>query len=228
MTFFRFVGAAFLLALVMLTGSSMQATAGQREKILENVLALTGHLLIRSPETSFTDWEAVADRVSKVPGVRLAAPIVESPALASSSFNASSVLVRGIRASDLMKLTFVAMNVRQGTLDRFDDSQGIVVSSRLAERLSVQVGDTVTLVAPLGATTPTGASPRVWSSRIAAVFDVDVLDPAAYVFMPLTQAQSHFDRSADITGIEVHLNEADDVTAFRQRVTEAARRGQLS
>jgi lipoprotein-releasing system permease protein len=47
---------------------------------------------------------------------------------------------------------------------------------------------------------------------------------AAFVFMSLTEAQSYFERTGDVTGIEVHLAEADNAVAFRQRVTEAAGR----
>src|SRR6267142_2545064 len=50
-------------------------------------------------------------------GIRLAAPIVEGQALASSPFNSAGVLVRGIRSADLVKLGSVANNLRQGTLE---------------------------------------------------------------------------------------------------------------
>src|ERR1700694_2448261 len=79
----------------------MAVMNGFRQKLLTKILGLNGHLLIQPLESPLTDWEAVADRVSKIPGVRLAAPIVEGQALGASPFNASGVLVRGIRASDL-------------------------------------------------------------------------------------------------------------------------------
>ena len=44
---------------------------------------------------------AVADRVSKVDGIYLAAPLVEGQALASSPFNASGVVVRGMLGADV-------------------------------------------------------------------------------------------------------------------------------
>ena len=58
--------------------------------------------------------------MSKVEGIKLAAPIVEGQALASSPFNASGVLVRGMRAADIGKLRSIATNIKQGTLDGFD------------------------------------------------------------------------------------------------------------
>src|SRR5271166_7110501 len=93
----------------------MAVMNGFRQELLQKILGLNGHLLIQPLESPLTDWQALADRISNVPGIRLAAPIVEGQALASSPFNASGVLVRGIRAGDLAKLSSIAKNIKQGT-----------------------------------------------------------------------------------------------------------------
>src|SRR3954466_9662468 len=99
----------------------MAVMNGFRQELLDKILGLNGHLVVQPLESPLTDWQAVAARLSEVPGIRLAAPIVEGQALGSSPFNASGVLVRGIRAADLEKLSSVAKNLRQGTLEGFDD-----------------------------------------------------------------------------------------------------------
>jgi lipoprotein-releasing system permease protein len=203
----------------------MAVMNGFRQELLSKILGLNGHLLIQPLESPLTDFEAVAGRVAKVDGVYLAAPIVEGQALASSPFNASGVLVRGIRAADLTKLTSVAKNIKQGTLDGFDQAQGIAIGSRLAEQLSVRAGDNLTLVAPRGAVTPMGTTPRIKAYRIAAVFEIGMSEyDSAFIFMPLTESQAYFNRSGDVTAIEVYTNDPDHVDNFRKLVTEAAAR----
>src|SRR3954466_10010057 len=113
-----FVGIMLGVATLIIVMAVMN---GFRQELLDKILGLNGHLLIQPLESPLTDWQAVAARLSDVPGIRLAAPIVEGQALASSPFNASGVLVRGIRAADLEKLSSVAKNLRQGTLEGFDD-----------------------------------------------------------------------------------------------------------
>jgi lipoprotein-releasing system permease protein len=115
----------------------MAVMNGFRQELLSKILGLDGHLLIQPLESPLTDWAAIADRISNIDGIRLAAPIVEGQALASSPFNASGVQVRGFRGADLQKLA-VAQNIKQGTLDGFDQGQGIVIGSRLADQLSVR------------------------------------------------------------------------------------------
>ncbi|HEY5064719.1 MAG TPA: lipoprotein-releasing ABC transporter permease subunit [Xanthobacteraceae bacterium] len=219
---FSFLGIMLGVATLIIVMAVMN---GFRQELLEKILGLNGHLLIQPLERPLTDWAAVADRVSKVPGVRLAAPIVEGQALASSPFNASGVLVRGIRAADLAKLGSIANNIKQGTLNGFDQGQGLAIGSRLAEQLSLRAGDNITLVAPRGAVTPMGTTPRIKTYKVAAVFTIGMSEyDAAFVFMPLQEAQAYFNRNGDVTAIEVYTNAPDRIDEFRKLVGEAAAR----
>src|ERR1700729_4065525 len=198
---------------------------GFRQELLTKILGLNGHLLIQPLESPLTDYAAVADRVSKVDGIYLAAPLVEGQALASSPFNASGVVVRGMRGADLKKLTQVSKNIKFGTLDGFDDGQGIAVGSRLAEQLSVHAGDNITLVAPRGAVTPMGTTPRIKPYKVAAVFKIGMSEyDAAFVYMPLPEAQAYFNRPGDVTAIEVYVDNPDRIDRFRKAISEAAQR----
>ena len=203
----------------------MAVMNGFRQELLEKILGLNGHLLIQPLESPLTDWQAVAERVSQATGVRLAAPIVEGQALASSPFNASGVLVRGIRGADLTKLSSVASNVKFGTLEGFDEGQGIAIGKRLADQLSLRVGDSITLVAPRGAVTPMGTTPRIKVYKIAAVFEIGMSEyDNAMVFMPLKEAQAYFNRAGDVTAVEIYTDNPDRVDRYRKAVQDAAQR----
>src|SRR5499427_7122472 len=223
------VNAGFSFLGIMLGVSTliivMAVMNGFRKELLDKILGINGHLLIQPLEQPLTDWEVVSERVSKVPGIILAAPVVEGQALASSPFNASGVLVRGVRAADLAKLPSVANNIRQGTLEGFDEGQGVAIGKRLADQLSLRAGDSLTLVAPRGAVTPMGTTPRIKPYKVAAVFEVGMSEyDSAFVFMPLPEAQAYFNRSGDVTAIEVYTDNPDRVGEFRKLVTDAAER----
>ena len=47
---------------------------------------------------------------------------------------------------------------------------------------------------------------------------------AAFVFMPLPEAQAYFNRAGDVTAIEVYIADPDRIDRYRQLVTEAAER----
>ena len=219
---FSFLGIMLGVATLIIVMAVMN---GFRKELLGKILGLNGHLLVQPLESPLTDYQAVAERLSKLEGIRLAVPIVEGQALASSPFNAAGVLVRGIRGDDLNGLTSIAKNIKQGTLENFDDSQGVAIGRRLADQLSLHAGDTITLVSPKGAVTPMGTTPRIKPYRIAAVFEIGMSDyDGTFVFMPLTEAQNYFNRTSDVTSIEVFTTNPDRIDEFRKSVTEAAGR----
>ncbi len=172
-----------------------------------------------------TDWKEVADRINGVKGIRLAAPVVDGQALGSSAFGASGVFVRGIRADDLNSLTSIAKNIKQGTLEGFDEGEGVAIGRRLADQLSLHAGDSITLVAPKGAVTPMGTTPRIKPYKVAAVFEIGMSEyNSTFVFMPLTEAQAYFNRASDVTSIEVYTQNPDRIDEYRKAVTESAGR----
>jgi lipoprotein-releasing system permease protein len=219
---FSFLGIMLGVATLIIVMAVMN---GFRKELLDKILGLNGHLMIQPLESPLTDWQQVAERVAMAEGVKLAAPIVEGQALASSPFSAAGVFLRGVRAADLAKLPSVANNIRQGTLEGFDEGQGVAVGRRLADQLSLRAGDSVTLVAPRGAVTPMGTTPRIKSYKIAAVFEVGMSEyDSAFVFMPLPEAQAYFNRAGDVTAIEVYTDSPDRIEQTRKLVAEAAGR----
>jgi lipoprotein-releasing system permease protein len=219
---FSFLGIMLGVATLIIVMAVMN---GFRKELLSKILGLNGHLLVQPLETPLTDWQAVAARLAQIPGIALAAPLVEGQALASSPFNASGVLVRGVRAADLARLPSIASNIKQGTLEGFDEGQGVAIGRRLADQLSIRAGDNVTLVAPRGAQTIMGTTPRIKVYKVAAVFEIGMSEyDAAFVFMPLAEAQLYFNRSGDVTAIEVYTTNPDRIDVFRRLVQEGAGR----
>jgi lipoprotein-releasing system permease protein len=219
---FSFLGITLGVATLIIVMAVMN---GFRHELLEKILGLNGHLLIQPLEKPLTDWQDVSARVAKVPGIKLAGPIVEGQALASSPFNAGGVLVRGIRLEDLEKLPSIAKNIKQGTLKGFDDNQGLAIGRRLADDLSIRAGDNITLVAPRGAVTPMGTMPRIKVYKVAAVFEIGMSEyDSSMVFMPLKEAQAYFNRAGDVTAIEVYTDDPDRVDSYRKAVQAAAQR----
>src|SRR6266851_6649004 len=94
---FSFLGIMLGVATLIIVMAVMN---GFRKELLDKILGLNGHLLIQPLESPLTDWREVAERVGKIEGINLAAPIVEGQALASSPFSAAGVLLRGVRAAD--------------------------------------------------------------------------------------------------------------------------------
>jgi lipoprotein-releasing system permease protein len=219
---FSFLGIMLGVATLIIVMAVMN---GFRTELMSKILGLNGHVLIQPLEQAMTDYAEVAKKVSAIKGVTLAVPLVEGQALASSPFQASGVLVRGLREQDLRNLPAIGPNIKNGTLDGFDEGQGVVIGARLANQLSVRAGDQVTLVAPRGAVTPMGTTPRIKTYKIAALFEIGMSEyDNVFVFMPLAEAQAYFNRSGDVSAIEVYIDNPDQIDKYRKLINENAGR----
>jgi lipoprotein-releasing system permease protein len=219
---FSFLGIMLGVATLIIVLSVMN---GFRKELLNKIVGINGHIFVAALDKPLTDYAEVSDRLSKIVGIRRAVPLVEGQAFASSPYNGSGVLVRGVRPEDLARIEAVSGNIRQGSLKDFGEGGGVAVGRRLAEHLSLQVGDTITLATPKGATTPFGTAPRIKGYPVGAIFELGMSEfDATFVFMPLPEAQAFFNREDDVTVIEVFLDDADRVDEARFAIEMAAER----
>lgn len=219
---FSFLGITLGVATLIIVMAVMN---GFRTELLTKILGINGHVVVQPLDGPLTDFAAVADRLAKVQDVKYVIPLVEGQALASSPTASGGVLVRGMRAQDLGKLQLVSRTIRDGTLEGFDDGEGVLIGKRLADQLGLRAGDTLSLVTPRGAVTPMGVTPRIKGYRVAAIFEIGMSEyDSAFVFLPFAEAQAYFNREDDASAIEVYLNHPDDVDAAKPKLQEAAGR----
>ncbi|HLW89773.1 MAG TPA: lipoprotein-releasing ABC transporter permease subunit [Roseiarcus sp.] len=219
---FSFVGIVLGVAALIVVMSVMN---GFRHDLYEKIIGLNGHLFLQAAETPLTDYDAVTERLRKVPGVRLALPLVEGQALASSPYSSTGVLVRGARETDIKQLPGVGGHVTLGTFDGFDKAQGVAIGARIAEHLSLRIGDKITIIAPRGAQTPFGVTPRIKSYPVVAIFQIGMSNfDNLFVFMPLPEAQAFFNLDGQANVIEAYVDDPDRIDEMRARIEPALQR----
>jgi lipoprotein-releasing system permease protein len=219
---FSFLGIMLGVATLIVVLSVMN---GFRKEILDKIVGVNGHIFLTPIERSLSDFAEVANRIQKVPGVLRASPMIEGQAFASSQFAGSGVLVRGLREQDIKRMSSIAGNIKQGTLEGFDKVEGVAIGRRLADQLSVRAGDALTLLAPSGPSTPFGVAPRRKSYKVAAVFEIGMSEfDSAFVYLPLSEAQAYFDKDDEVSLIEIFVANADKIDAIRPKIEDAAAR----
>jgi lipoprotein-releasing system permease protein len=206
---FSLLGIALGVATLIVVMSVMN---GFREDLIGRILGLNGHLAVYGEAAQLTDFDAVAAKVRKVPGIVSATPLIEGQVMATSPLAASGALVRGIRPEDIRDRKLIADHIVAGSLAEFDED-GIVVGNRLARRLGVRVGDKITLISPEGTDTAFGTVPRLKTYRVAALFEVGFYEyDNSYIYMPLAAAQVFFRLPNAVTDLEVFVADADQAS----------------
>jgi len=215
---FSFLGITLGVATLIIVMAVMN---GFRQELFNKMLGLNGHVVVHSL-SNFSDFDQVANRIRKVPGVKYALPLVEGQVMISTPQSSSGALVRGLREADLKELKAVSGNIRFGTLDGFDQKPGLALGSRLANELNVKVGDQVSLITPRGPSTALGTAPRVKRYPVVAIFEIGMSEyDASILFMPLNEAQLYFNQPDSVTVLEVVLDSPDEVGALTPQIVTA-------
>ena len=201
----------------------MSVMNGFRDELLAKILGLNGHVIVQSLSGNMANFDAVAARVRNVPGVARVAPIIDGQVMASAGGLTSGVLVRGMRRADLKAETAVSKTLSDGALARFEGGDSVILGSRLADKLRIVPGMTVTLIAPQGNVTPFGVTPRVKTYTVAGTFNIGMSEyDQTFVFMPLAQAQLYFNIDGRVNGLEVMLNDPDQANVLAGEILRAA------
>ena len=217
---FSLIGIALGVATLIIVMSVMN---GFREELLGRILGLNGHIIVQSETGAVMDYDALAAKLKMVPGVRNATPIIEGQVLINVDNASYGALVRGIERPDFEKLTTVSSTLSQGALDGFDEGDSVIIGARLAQKLGLLSGMNVTLVAPKGAVTPFGTTPRIKTYRVAGTFNVGMSEyDQTFIFMPLSEAQLFFGMEGSVGGIEIMVTRPDRVQDWLAPILMAA------
>ena len=219
---FSFLGIALGVATLIVVMSVMN---GFHIELLNKIVGVNGHVFLQGVDTPLTDYDAVVKRILATPGVKLAIPMVEGAAGVSSPYQQAGALVRGIEGADLRRLPGIEGNIRLGSLEGFDAAGGVAIGSKLAENLSVRVGDTITLLTSHGAETPFGVAPRLKAYPVVAIFQIGVSEfDNLFIYMPLTEAQAFFNKPGQATVIEAFVDHPEQMDSMRARLQDAVKR----
>jgi lipoprotein-releasing system permease protein len=212
-------GIALAVAALIVVMSVMN---GFRHDLLARILGLQGHIVVQGYGGNLSNFDAVAARVRAVPGVLHAAPIVDGQALASGGGASPGVMVRGIRANDLKGLTAVSNSLSPGALALFKGGDNVIIGARLAAKLDVGPGGSITLIAPRGNVTPFGVTPRIKTYTVAGTFDIGMSEyDGTFVFMPLDEAQLYFNMGNTVSSLEVMVADPDLAKPMLRPISDA-------
>lgn len=218
-SWFSLLGIALGVATLIVVMAVMN---GFRQELFTRILGLNGHINVFASTGPLYDYAPRLDKILQLPGVKLAAPIIEGQALMTRNGQATGLMIRGLRPEDMRVRRSIADHLQAGSLDNFQDD-GIAIGARMAERLGLTVGDTLTLVSAQSRSTPFGSMPRLRAYPIVAIFDVGMYEyDNSYVFMPLAAAQVFYQLGEAVSSIEIFVAEQQRVGQYQAAILAAA------
>lgn len=218
-TWFSLLGIMLGVATLIIVMSVMN---GFRAELIGRILGLGGHANVYAVDGPVYQYEDLAARLRTAAGITAANPIVEAQALVTTDGTATGAQVKGIAPEALDSTSIVADKIVAGNLADFT-AESIVLGQRMADRLQLKVGDTLTLISPRSAQTAFGMIPRMRGYTVVALFDVGMYEyDNGMIYMPLDAAQAFFRLPNAVTSVEVKVENPEHIGRYIVPLADAA------
>lgn len=202
-------------ALILIIGVMNGLQEDLREKIL--IGSPDVRVLTFGEDLTMPDWEQTLERVRRQPGVVAAAPFVLTEAGINAGHTyAEGAMVQGLlpRQSGEVEVTSIRDHVVAGDMTfrtSSGDDRGVVLGSRLAQRLGITPGipgrDSINLISINGASFNAAIGsivPRFDRFEVTGIVETGMYEyDNKYVFVALEEAQRMAGIDSAVTGLEV-------------------------
>ncbi len=223
MTWISLIGIALgVMALV----ATLAVRAGFRAEFVDTILGANAHsTLYMAPQMITNDltgdtytlpgtipnYTEMAAQVAALPGVTHASAIVRGQVMLTAGDRSNVAEVYGTTLDDLRQMPRIA-DPATSAGDLADLDHGIAIGTGIARELGLSIGDKVRMIAPNGAKTAMGTSPRVNAYEVVYVFSTGRYDiDRTRVYMPLAEAQAYFNREGVADEIQVFVDDPEGV-----------------
>ena len=223
-TFISIAGVVIGVATSIITLSVMTGFQGYfRDKILS---AIPHVVVMEYSGVGIKDTGSLQEKIGRVPHVVATTPFTISQAMLTSRDRVQGVVVRGIDPKTEGSVTSLGKNMVEGSLAELEAAgrklPGIIIGEDLARKFAVVIGDTITMVNPIGEETAMGMVPKMRKFEVTGIFDAGMYDyNTSFAYTSLPEAQKFFGMNGQVSGIEVRIDEiyqADRISASIRNV----------
>jgi lipoprotein-releasing system permease protein len=209
---------------------ALAMNSGFREALQERLLGVQAHISLTRPGPGgIQNYQALAERLAKIPEVRSVTPAIYETVLLSFGGEAQGVVTKGIDVEKEKQNDEALQRLTAGNLDFAPDADGIdglLVGKQLAHEWKLKAGDYVTLTSPQGRLTPFGLMPRTRRFRVAGIFDSGFYDyDENWCFISLPAAQALAGAGDIVNVLEFRLAKPDDALQVAKRIEQESEEG---
>lgn len=223
---------------VMALTSVIAVTGGFQEAFRDRVLGVNSHIMVIKYGIDFNDYRDVQQKIDSVPGVTASSPFILHEMIAAHGHQTAGVLIKGIdpassaAVSDVHKYTHQedvldALHYERFPEDGKRETPQILLGSKLADKLKVQVGDLVRLTSPLESLDPdqweaSERAPSTQQFRVAGTYTSGFYEyDSRLVMVDMRALQDFFSQGDVVTGIDVRVQDVFGVDAIVAGIKEA-------
>lgn len=197
---------------------ALSISNGFERELKEKVIGFTSHIQVSKFDVRYTDkndWESF-EKIKMVSNVKAVSPFAGREAMIRSSYGIEGVYLKGILPE--YDFSIVKRSIIEGKYD-FEESDGfpkIIIGKKLANKLGVELGDKVVILA-IDPNNPYFSAPKIEQFKISGIYETGMAEyDDIFVYVLLKHAQYLLDLGDKVSGFDVMVKNVDfiDETAL--------------
>ncbi len=207
---------------------SLAINNGFRNTLQRDLLGATSHvnILAKDPGAGISDWRRLIGRFKTIPHVTGTAPVLYTPVYLSTPLNAQGAILKGVDVASELSVSGVLRKLQTGSLEGLSGVgryPGIILGSRLAQKIGAAPNGIVSVITAQGELTPMGLRPSFQKFRVAGTFETGFYDiDDSWAYAQLGAVQRVLSLADVVNSIELRLDDLNLAPEVGREAAQAA------
>ncbi|WP_417447587.1 lipoprotein-releasing ABC transporter permease subunit [Idiomarina abyssalis] len=187
-------------------------------QVLQNkLLAVVPQIEYSAVEGALDDWELVAEIAERNPQVVATAPGVNATVMVQTQSTFHGIQVRGVSAEHEQKVSSLSDYVSKEDWQRWQQKGGLLLGAGLAEKLDLEVGDSVSLLTPEKSERGFRSPERV-RLQVTGLFQFGGQIDYHNAYVSLDTAINELDFARDVSSVRLRVKDVFSAPAVARQV----------
>jgi lipoprotein-releasing system permease protein len=194
---------------------------GFETDLRNKILGINSHIVLMQYTGAMKDYQKIMTEVEQVEGVVASTPFIFSQAMLRNEGRTSGVILRGMSVDSAFKVINLG-KMHAGNIEYLSQGQrstaeigkdkatlpGIVIGKELAKNMGLMLFDPVSIISPMGISTPMGMVPKMKKFVVVGIFDSGFYEyDSTLAYVSLRDCQDFLNLGERVTGIEIKVND---------------------
>jgi len=195
------------------------------------ILGIKSHIeLTADIGGSMKNYTKVQELIAGTEGVVASTPFIYTQAMIRNGNGVSGVVIRGLDTQSAFKVINLG-KIREGSIEYLnkipqelsrkysEQIGGIVIGKEMARNMGIFLYDTITIISPVGISTPMGMMPRMKKFAVVAIFESGFYEyDSTLAYLSLRNCQDFLQMGDSVTGIDIKVDDIYKADSIARRI----------
>jgi lipoprotein releasing system, transmembrane protein, LolC/E family len=195
------------------------------------ILGIKSHIeLTADIGGSMKNYTKVQELIAGTEGVVASTPFIYTQAMIRSGNGVSGVVIRGLDTQSAFKVINLG-KIREGSIEYLnkipqefsrkynEQIGGIVIGKEMARNMGIFLYDTITIISPVGISTPMGMIPRMKKFAVVGIFESGFYEyDSTLAYLSLRNCQDFLQMGDSVTGIDIKVDDIYKADSIARRI----------